>query len=152
MELMDRSLEMLVSLVYGTLERKVPVLALKRISYSVSPCPPLAPPPAVVPCVDGGQLVRWSSLSLLQVVSALNYLKENLNVLHRGEELRPCLSMCVCVRMHGCLCISRVSCCGDTTVVTRFQLCSLCACMTIAASLSVWRGARSLLYQTGKSG
>ena len=96
MELMDRSLEMLVSLVYGTLERKVPVLALKRISYSVSPCPPLAPPPAMVPCVDGGQWVRWSSLSLLQVVSALNYLKENLNVLHRGEEPRPCLSMCVC--------------------------------------------------------
>lgn len=43
MELMDRSLEMLVGLVYVTLERKVPVLALKRIGYSVSPARPLPP-------------------------------------------------------------------------------------------------------------
>ena len=39
MELLDRSLEMLVTLVYTTLERRIPVCALKRISYSVSPCP-----------------------------------------------------------------------------------------------------------------
>lgn len=46
-------------------------------------------------------------LSLLQVVSALNYLKENLNVLHRGEEPKGlCVCACVCARKHGCLCIS----------------------------------------------
>ena len=36
MELLDRSLEMLVRLVYISLEKRIPVRALKRISYSVS--------------------------------------------------------------------------------------------------------------------
>ena len=50
--------------------------------------------------LPGGPWVRWCWLPLPQVVSALNYLKEKLNVLHRGEEL---LALCVRVCEHVCV-------------------------------------------------
>ena len=97
MELMDSSMDKISEKVYNQLQQRIPEEILGKMTVAVSDDDPL-PCSLVQTCMCNDPLptrkmyshactYMYSCILCVQVIKALNYLKSELSIIHRGKQI-----------------------------------------------------------------